>query len=66
MIPDASKDIPLTHCFRSADELNTERIEPIFAWTAFDESAGIPYTNFNDFLHYSPYPQANTVFNYNY
>ncbi|KZV71275.1 hypothetical protein PENSPDRAFT_751834 [Peniophora sp. CONT] len=38
----------------SAQQLIDDYIQPIFDWTAFDISAGIPYTNFNDWLHYSP------------
>ncbi|KZV75466.1 hypothetical protein PENSPDRAFT_748368 [Peniophora sp. CONT] len=38
----------------SAETLVDYYIKPIFDWAAFDLSEGIPYTNFNDWLHYSP------------
>ena len=38
----------------SADVLVNSYIKPIFDWAGFDLSAGIPYTNFNDWLHYAP------------
>ncbi|EJF64942.1 hypothetical protein DICSQDRAFT_159903, partial [Dichomitus squalens LYAD-421 SS1] len=37
----------------SADTLIKYYLKPIFDWTAFSPDAGIPYTNFNDWLHYS-------------
>lgn len=32
----------------SANTLITYYLDPIFTWTAFDASQGIPYLNFND------------------
>jgi len=36
----------------SAQTLIDTRISKIFKWTAFTTKQGIPYRNFNDFLHY--------------
>ncbi|VDB99707.1 unnamed protein product [Peniophora sp. CBMAI 1063] len=38
----------------STETLVNYYIKPVFDWTGCDLSAGIPYTNFNDWLHYSP------------
>ena len=35
-------------CGSSAQTLITYYLDPIFTWTAFDASEGIPYLNFND------------------
>ncbi|VDB99706.1 unnamed protein product [Peniophora sp. CBMAI 1063] len=40
--------------YPDVDTLVSYYIQPVFNWTAFDLSAGVPYTNFNDWLHYSP------------
>lgn len=37
----------------SAQQLINDRILPIFTWTKFSVSQGVPYLNFNDYLHYS-------------
>ncbi|KZV75467.1 hypothetical protein PENSPDRAFT_731600 [Peniophora sp. CONT] len=39
---------------KSADILIDYYLHPIFNWTAFDVSEGIPYVNFNDWLHWGP------------
>ncbi|KAI0029638.1 hypothetical protein K488DRAFT_55939, partial [Vararia minispora EC-137] len=36
----------------SVDVLVNDRIAPIFTWTGFTEAQGVPYLNFNDYLHY--------------
>ncbi|KZV75472.1 hypothetical protein PENSPDRAFT_661647 [Peniophora sp. CONT] len=38
----------------SAATLIEYYIQPVFNWTALSIADGIPYTNFNDWLHYSP------------
>ncbi|VDB99712.1 unnamed protein product [Peniophora sp. CBMAI 1063] len=38
----------------SAGQLIDDYLTPIFEWAAFDLSEGIPYLNFNDWLHWSP------------
>ncbi|TBU48843.1 hypothetical protein BD309DRAFT_203843 [Dichomitus squalens] len=37
----------------SAETLIKYYLTPVFNWTAFSTDAGIPYLNFNDWLHYS-------------
>ncbi|KAI0029639.1 hypothetical protein K488DRAFT_88531 [Vararia minispora EC-137] len=37
----------------SAQVLINDRIAPIFTWTNFTVAEGVPYLNFNDYLHYS-------------
>ncbi|VDB99713.1 unnamed protein product [Peniophora sp. CBMAI 1063] len=37
----------------SAATVTENYIQPVFDWTAKSTAEGIPYTNFNDFLHYS-------------
>ncbi|KZV76700.1 hypothetical protein PENSPDRAFT_390588 [Peniophora sp. CONT] len=39
---------------RSAELLIEVYIKPIFDWAAFDISKGVPYLNFNDWLHWGP------------
>ncbi|KZV75465.1 hypothetical protein PENSPDRAFT_680940 [Peniophora sp. CONT] len=39
---------------KSSEVLIDYYIKPIFDWTAFDMSTGVPYVNFNDWLHWSP------------
>jgi hypothetical protein len=36
----------------SADVLVSDRIAPIFAWAGFTAAEGVPYLNFNDYLHF--------------
>ncbi|VDB97157.1 unnamed protein product [Peniophora sp. CBMAI 1063] len=40
---------------KSATILIDRYLKPIFSWTGFDLEDGIPYLNFNDYLHYAPY-----------
>ena len=40
----------------SAETLIQYYLKPVFDWTAFSPDAGIPYLNFNDCEHPSPYP----------
>ncbi|KZV65834.1 hypothetical protein PENSPDRAFT_668105 [Peniophora sp. CONT] len=37
----------------SGEELIQHYLTPIFTWTNFTTTEGIPYLNFNDWLHYS-------------
>jgi hypothetical protein len=36
----------------STDVLVSNRIAPIFKWANFTAAEGVPYLNFNDYLHY--------------
>jgi hypothetical protein len=52
LVYSAITDSGISNWPSSVDALISERIAPIFAWTNFTVAEGVPYLNFNDYLHF--------------